>query len=70
MESIAQAIRDYGGVILEIAGTTMERGSSPIQNPPIKGNPLWYHFVCGTSAGYYSGQKVIAFANSWGQIGG
>jgi len=71
MESIAQAIRDYGGVILEIAGYNNGTWLSPIPNSPIKGQtPLWYHFICGTSAGYYSGQKVIVIANSWGNTVG
>ena len=70
MESIAQAIRDYGGVILEVKGYNNGTWLTPIPKAPISGQtPLWCHFVMGCSAGFYSGQKVIAFANSWGQIG-
>jgi hypothetical protein len=71
MESIAQAIRDYGAVIIEIAGQNNGTWLNATPTPPskINANPLWYHFICGTSAGMLNGQKVIAFANSWGQIG-
>jgi len=74
IESFAEAIRDYGFVIMEITGQNGNNPSwlSPYPQPPQKGNPnpLWHHFVCCVSARIVNGFNSIDFINSWGdQIG-
>ncbi len=70
IESIAEAIRDYGFCILQING---QDGNSPdwlsqTPQPPQRNNPnpIWSHFICFVGAGLVNGVKTLTFVNSWG----
>jgi hypothetical protein len=71
IESMAQAIQNSGGVIIEVQGQNNGTWYSATPKPPIKGNgEIWAHFVNGSSAGLLNGQKALAFSNSWGTQAG
>lgn len=68
MESIAEAIRDYGGVIWEIEGQNNGTWLSSTPQPPISSANLWSHFMCAKAA--YSiteSIKGIEALQSWGK---
>lgn len=67
IESVAQAIRDYGGVLIEITGQNNGTWLSPTPLPPSKSNPseLWNHFMCGFGASM-ADQQQIDCLQSWG----
>ncbi len=74
IESMAQAIRDYGAIIIEVNGKNGEIPGwlSPIPHFPTNSNPnpLWAHFVCGAGVSIVNGKKQIDFYNSWGEVVG
>ena len=70
INSVAEAIRDYGVVILQVDG---QNGNTPdwlSVNPcppnSNNSNPTWSHFVCAVSAQLVNGVPTITFLNSWG----
>jgi hypothetical protein len=49
IDSIAQAIRDYGATGFLIGGTNNNQWSYSYPVPPLAGQqPQWYHFLCST----------------------
>ncbi len=68
-ESIAQAVRDYGGVIIVVCGSNNQTWLTPYPKPPKQGEELWYHFLYVKSAEIFGGLKQITAINSWGEIG-
>lgn len=74
IDSIAEAIRDTGGVIIEVEGKNGETPSwvTSIPTPPRKNNPnpIWRHFIFGGGTKLINGVKHIAFVNSWGMAVG
>lgn len=77
IDAIAQAVRDYGGAFLEIAGQNGNTPSwlDPMPSMPQKSNPnqLWYHFLWVKGYRMYNGKKCLVVRNSWGDkvgIGG
>lgn len=74
IDSISQAIAQYGAVIWEIQGQNGNGDGwlAPYPKPPQKtnSNPLWQHFMCSKGATIINGVKTLVFYNSWGnQIG-
>lgn len=67
IDKIAQAVQDYGGVILAIAGENNGTWLSPFPTPPQ--TPEWGHFVYVGKAKMINGKKYIGILNSWGDIG-
>lgn len=69
-ESIAQAIRDTGGVIMLIEGQNGNPRSfiSSTPQPPVKTNPnpIWAHWMCFTGA-KASYPKPLRTDQSWGE---
>lgn len=70
MESIAQAIRDYGAVIWEIDGQNNGTWLSNNPKPPQGNLSLWAHFMCSEGAGIWNNQKAITMFQSWGSTVG
>ncbi len=66
-ESIAQAIRDYGGVIWKITGKN--NGTWLSSNPQVPDNwgDTWNHFLCCAGASLRDGEKTITALQSWGE---
>lgn len=64
IESIAQAIRDYGGVILAVNGENNGTWSTNEPKPPV--NPTWGHCLFFGKAGTDKLGKFISTPNSWG----
>jgi hypothetical protein len=66
IESVAQAIRDNKGAVLQINGQNNGtwRGNIPI--PPNNKQYLWSHFIYAGKAKLINGKKYIGFHNSWG----
>ena len=67
LDSMAQAIATYGGIIVEVQGKNGEIPSWDTYNPtppsPTNPNELWAHFVfCGGAQ-----NNQIIFSNSWGK---
>jgi hypothetical protein len=67
IESMAQAIRDYGAVLIEIQAQNNGTWRTAYPKPPNKVD--WAHFMCSQEDGYSTGinGKQIAFYQSWGQ---
>lgn len=69
-ESLAEAIRDYGAIIVEVQGQNGQNPGwlSPIPTPPSKTNQneIWAHFLCCVGVMTKDGAKVLKFVNSWG----
>lgn len=75
IESMAQAIRDYGAIIIEIDAKNNGTWRSQYPSPPtpkrtfmqtISPDPeVWTHFICSKAARLTS-WKQIDFYNSWG----
>ncbi len=65
-ESIAQAIRDHGGVIWVIAGQNNNTWFSVSPQPPKNNQDLWRHFMTGLKAYLKNGIKTIRDPQSWG----
>jgi hypothetical protein len=67
MESLAQGVRDYGGVILEIRGNNNGSWLSPYPQSNSVGT-YWQHFMCIFDAFIDpNGRKVFAAYQSWGE---
>ena len=68
LDSIACAIRDYGGVFIELAAKNNGTWFSAYPKKPdvsVQDPSVWFHFMCG-KAGILNGQKVIGAFQSWG----
>ncbi len=72
MESIAEAIRDYGAIIWEITGQNNGTWLSNSPIPPTKtlNSSMWNHFMCSAGAGTWNGQQAIDMFQSWGILVG
>jgi C1A family cysteine protease len=68
IDSIAQAIQQYGAVIWEIQGHNNGTWLSSDPIPPSNSNPneIWTHFMCSKGALVRDSLKTIAMFNSWG----
>lgn len=70
INSVAQAIRDNQGCLLEIEGQDGNNPNWLSVNPtsPSKSNsnPIWRHFVYAGKAQMLAGVKMICVHNSWG----
>ncbi len=67
IESIAEAIRDYGAIIWEIQGQNNGTWLSNNPKPPVGNKNLWQHFMCSYGAGIWNGIKSINMLQSWGE---
>lgn len=67
-DSIAQAIRDHGFVIIGLYGENNGTWLSKFPKPPVEApnGTMWAHFVCISKAVRIDGTKYIGFSNSWG----
>ncbi len=65
IESVAQAMRDTGAVIIEFAGKN--NGTWFTEYPRVSTEVGWRHFVCAKSAVTGDFGKEIRFYNSWGE---
>ncbi len=71
IESIAEAIRDWGGAIMEIRGQNNGTWLTSYPKPPMKGwGDMWQHFMCLNGALLKNGQKTISAIQSWGPFVG
>lgn len=73
IDSVAQAIRDNGGVIIELEGINNGTWLSEFPIAPNlapEDKRLWRHFVYGGKAKLINGKKHIGIANSWGKDAG
>lgn len=70
IDSIAQAVRDNGGVRIGIAGSNNGTWLSEFPQHPNTGDTLWYHWVDICKAQMINGKKMIGFPNSWGTAAG
>lgn len=66
VDTIAQAIRDFGGVVLGVAGTNNGTWLSPNPKHPKSGEQEWYHWLYAGKARTHNGIKQIGVHNSWG----
>lgn len=66
IESIAEAIRDYGGVIWEITAQNNGTWLTSHPNPPINNQGLWNHFMFIGKAFLENGAKTLGGYQSWG----
>lgn len=68
IDSIAEAIRDYNGVIWEIQGQNNGTWLTQYPKPPSLDNPneIWNHFMFGKGAKMVNGIKQLDFLQSWG----
>lgn len=71
LESFAEAIRDYGFVIMQINGTDNGSWLSPNPKPPMIGTPeneIWSHFMCNGRADtkFVPGMQSSVATQSWG----
>jgi hypothetical protein len=68
IDSIAEAIRDYGAVMFLLQGQNNNSWLSPMPIPPSNNQNLWGHYIC-TDANVppmLNGKKMIRFYQSWG----
>ncbi len=69
IDTVAQAIRDNGGVIIGIAGQNNGTWVSEFPKKPV--NPteqnIWRHWVYAGKAKLIDGKKYIGILNSWGE---
>lgn len=71
IDTIAQAIRDNGGVVLGVVGQDNGTWLSEFPKPPVTGKgAFWYHWIYAAKAKTIKGKKYIGFINSWGQTTG
>ena len=68
IDSIAQAIRDYGAVGFLLGGSNNGTWSSEYPRPPLPGqNPDWFHFMASTpNIPLITAMKEIPVYQSWG----
>ena len=72
IDSIAQAIRDYGAVGFLLGGSNNGTWDSVYPQPPLAGaTPEWFHFMCSTpNIPVPVGVKNVPVFQSWGsQVG-
>ena len=72
LDSIAEAIRDYGAVIFLFQGQDngLWTTSEPVPPTHTSHNPLWGHYVCSSNnIPPTTDKKLIKYYNSWGNIG-
>ncbi len=71
IDEVAQVIKDWGAVIIEIQGKNNGTWLSSYPKPPEKDNPnaLWTHFMCCIGSCIINGQKTIIALQSWGDVG-
>lgn len=69
INSFAEAMRDYGCIIMEIRGQNNGSWTGPTPLPPIKtsNQPLWQHFMCSKGSDMPQGLERSNFFNSWGE---
>lgn len=69
MNSMAEAIRDCGGVIVMIAGQNNGTWLASNPLPPSTSNtaPIWYHYIYFKGARLINGVKYLQGLNSWGE---
>ena len=67
VDSVAQAIRDYGTVGILLRGNNNGSWTSAYPKPPQGGGSLWGHYLAATgNIQPQLGTKWIPFYNSWG----
>lgn len=71
IDTVAQAIRDNGGVVLGITGSNNGSWFSAFPVPPANTTieARWYHWVYAGKAKMINGVKHIGILNSWGNVG-
>lgn len=67
IESVAQAIRDNNGCVLEVEG--MDNGTWLSDNPQKPASKDWAHFLYAGKIRMNNGIKQIGVINSWGNVG-
>lgn len=67
IESIAQAIKANGGVILGVDGSDNGTWLSEFPAAPKDGDSIWRHWVYAGKAKIIKGKKYIGILNSWGK---
>lgn len=70
IDSVAQAIRDTGGAIMEIEGSNNDTWLSPQPIAPKLGETLWRHFMFLDKPFVEGGVKKIWAKQSWGDEAG
>jgi len=65
-DSIAEAVRDNGGVIIGIYGANNGTWLGVNPQPPTQMNGDWGHWLCVVGCSMYNGQKSLQIKNSWG----
>ena len=68
METVAETVRDYGAVIIEIQGNNNGTWLSPTPSI-VKVSNYWYHYLCVVGAKTFGPDKKLIVLNSWGDIG-
>jgi hypothetical protein len=66
INAMAEAIRDYGGIIVEIQGQNNGTWDSTHPNPPVNNQNLWQHFLYFGKAITLNSLQVLGAFNSWG----
>ena len=66
IDAVAQAIRDYGGVIMLIQGQNNGTWLSANPKPPVDNLNLWGHYMC-SCANIRVNSNQIDFYQSWGE---
>lgn len=66
INTVAQAIRDTGGVILGISGSNNGTWGSTMPIPPVAGDAIWRHWIYAGKVKTINGKKYIGCFNSWG----
>lgn len=67
IESIAQAVRDNGGVVIGITGKNNGTWSKAYPKHPDNLNNTWRHWVYVGKTRVVNGKKHIGILNSWGE---
>ncbi len=67
IESVAQNIRDNGGVVIGITGKNNGTWLSAYPQKPDNTSDIWRHWVYAGKAKMINGKKYIGFLNSWGE---
>ncbi len=68
IETIACAIRDNNGAILQVTGYNNQTWLTMKPSTTVEG-PAWSHFVWACGAQVIEGKRYIKILNSWGNIG-
>lgn len=70
IESIAQALKANGGVVIGIDGSNNGTWLSEYPTAPVNGQDIWRHWLYVGKAKLISGKKYLATLNSWGKVAG